>query len=91
MLYARKHRRVSISKAPVVTEQKSALLVHAIGRTSPQLPSVSTEAKSVSRDAKQVPRKPKATQTKQVWKAKQKVLREALDEVEALLELRFWW
>jgi len=43
-LHARKHKRVSVAKAPVATEQKIALLTRAIGQTLLQLLTVSTEA-----------------------------------------------
>ena len=78
MLHAWKHRKVSVAKASVATEQKSAVPTNV--QTSFQLISVSTEAKSISREARQVPREPKTSQTKQVWKAKQKAPREALGE-----------
>jgi len=52
VLHTQKHKRISVAKAPVAIEQKSTLLMHAIGRTSLQLPSVSTEAKGISCEAK---------------------------------------
>ena len=60
--HTRKHRKVSVAKAPVATEQKSPKALatsYTSGRTSLQLPSVSTEAKGVSPGAKQVPRESK--------------------------------
>ena len=86
-LHARKHRRVSIAKAPVATEQKSTKTIsiaRAIGRTSLQFPSVSTKTEGILCEAKQVPREPKTAQGKQVWMAKQTASpREALGKVEA--------
>jgi len=87
--HARKHRKVSVAKAPVVTEQKSPKALTTActgGRTLLQHPSVSTEARGISCEAQQVPGEPKATQTMQLWKAKQKALREALGK--AAVQLR---
>jgi len=66
VLHAQKHRKVSVAKASVATEQKSALTVRATGQTSFQLLSVLTEAKSASREARQVPCEPKTLLSKQV-------------------------
>ena len=66
-LHARQHRNVSVAKSLVATEQKSAKsssIARAIGRTSLQFPSVSTETKGISCEAQQVPGEPKAAQTK---------------------------
>ena len=59
VLHARKHRRVSVARAPVATEHKStkpASTARAIGQTSLQSPLVSTETKGISCEARQVPR-----------------------------------
>jgi len=88
--HARKHMKVSVAKAPMATEQKSpkALAITGTsGQTSLQRPSVSTKTKGVSRKAQQVPDEPKISQTKQVWKAKQKAPQEDLGEVETQLRL----
>ena len=53
--HAQKHKKVSVAKVLVATEQKSpkALATTCIsGRTSLQLPSASTEAKGVPREPK---------------------------------------
>ena len=50
VLHAQKHRKVSVTKASVATEQKSAVTIQVNGQTSLQL--LSTEAKSVSREAR---------------------------------------
>ena len=86
-LQAWKHRRVSVAKAPLATDQKAAPAeavpkpmpaACAVERTSSQFPLILTEAKltsclhgGFSGKAKQVPHEPKTTQGKQVWRAKQ--------------------
>ena len=84
--YARKHRRVSIAKTPLATDQ-NAVSIEAVSKPMPaacvgeqrslQFPSVSTEARltsgqdgGFSYETKQIPREPKTTQGKQVWRAK---------------------
>ena len=57
------------------------------GQISLQCPSVLIETKGASREAQHVPGEPKAAQTKQVWKVKQKAPREVLGVVEAQLRL----
>ena len=71
--HARNHRKVSVAKAPVATEQKSPKTLATAstrGQTLFQHPSASSEAKSVSRKAQQVLGEPKTTQTMRVWRAK---------------------
>ena len=86
-LHAQKHRRVTIARAPLAIDQKSAKpasITLVIGRTSLQFSSVSTKTKGISHEARQVPREPKTPQSKQVWRTKQKASpREALSEVKA--------
>jgi len=70
-LYARKHRRVSVAKTSLATNQKAAPIeaepaTCAGEQGSLQFPPVSTEAKLTSHEAKQVPREPKTAQDKQV-------------------------
>jgi len=98
-LHARKHRRVSVAKTPLATNQKVAPTevvskpmpaACTVKGTSLQFLSVSTEAKLTSCQhgglckASQVPREPRTAQSKQIWRAKPSAsLREALCEVKA--------
>jgi len=81
VLHVRKHRKVSVAKALVATEQKSAITMLTKGQTSLQL--LSTEDKSASHGDKQVPCEPKTSLSKQVWRVKQKAPSEASGEVPA--------
>ena len=87
VLHARKHRKISVAKASVVTEQKPTLAGQTTRQASPQLLSASTEATSASRKTKQVLCEPKTSIPKQMWRPKQKAPCEASGEVPPQLRL----